>query len=179
MPKDRIVATFVLTAVLAAPVVLYKTAAPFRNAPEARPVRPALRPEAPHPKDPAPVKPAPVPVEPAPAPALAVEPPADVLSRDPMMSPHDYFLKEEAEIEAQRPRLPHHTPHPPGPRGPRVQDRIELQAIITVGGRPTAIVNGIAVSAGQRVEKVKVLRISDEFVLFDYRGKTFRKTIGP
>jgi hypothetical protein len=117
---------------------------------------------------------------------------AIVLSRDPMMSPMDLVRQREAEAEAERNaeavrRAAYERSHPPAKirrAEPRIDTRVELQGIVArPDGENLAIVNGTTVNPGETfvVEgfsaKVKVVRITSSEVIFEYKGKKFKKNV--
>jgi hypothetical protein len=113
-----------------------------------------------------------------------------VLSRDPMMSPMDVVRLQEAalaEEDRQRalaasksPRSRHSAKHVQGP----IETRIELQGISsTSDGDNFAMISDSRVSAGESFRvanypgKVKVLKISESEVTFDYQGRRFKMKV--
>ena len=108
--------------------------------------------------------------------AAAAAPPA--LKRDPMISPFDALrLKEE---DARRRSAQDQLHKYKRPRGGSVESSIEVLGIISgPGGAPKAIVNNDVVGVGQRIGGVRVVRITDTSVTFEYKGKKFTKSVGP
>lgn len=112
-------------------------------------------------------------------------PALDFLSwRDPTMSPHDKVLLERWEVERQRQRTELKNPAPR--KRPKsvdilkvIANTIELQGIISKpgGGKNQAIVNGEAYGEGDMVGKVKVVRITQQEVVFTYKDKRFVKSL--
>ena len=91
--------------------------------------------------------------------------------RDPTLSPSD--------VDRLNAPPPAKAPPPPifARRAPRVQDTVSVQAIITVDGKRTAIVNDMSVSEGDRLGKITVLRIEADRVVFRSGDKTFSKAL--
>ena len=101
------------------------------------------------------------------------------ISRDPMLSPHEIErLKQIAkeEYERNQPKKPIHMPKP---KPVNIERTVSLQGIITVPDAPNkAIVNGLMVSEGQMVGRVKVVKITAQEVTFAFKTKRFTKKLG-
>lgn len=117
---------------------------------------------------------------------------AIVLSRDPMMSPMDLVRQREAEAEAERnaEAIRRAAEERNRPRRkvvrqePKIDTHLELQGIVArPEGDSLAIVNGATVNEGEwfAVEgfsaKVKVVRITNTEVTFEYKGKRLKKNV--
>jgi cytoskeletal protein RodZ len=116
-----------------------------------------------------------------------------VLSRDPMMSPMDVVRIREREIEnirhAEELRLALERQSKMRTRKKKVIERpienfIELQGIVTTpGGDTLLIVNGVTLTSGGTFPvsghsgKVSVISISPSDVIFEYKGKRFKKRV--
>ncbi|MBI5246112.1 MAG: hypothetical protein HY923_02950, partial [Elusimicrobia bacterium] len=118
----------------------------------------------------------------APATSFSSAAAAVPLKRDPTLSPYDQvrLLEEEEsrrraaeELEALKNRK--NTPR----RIPKVDPKtlVELQGIISGADGFKAIVNGDLVGVGETINKVRVVRINDAGVVFDYKGQKFTKTV--
>ncbi len=101
------------------------------------------------------------------------------LKRDPMISPFDALrLKEEDARKRSAQDQLHRYSRPRA--GRTVESSIEVLGIISgPGGAPKAIVNNDVVGVGQRIGGVRVVRITDTSVTFEYKGKKFTKSVGP
>jgi hypothetical protein len=173
MPRDRSLGWLVVTAVLVLPVVVYDRFQPIpREAPSPQPVRKTLMPrEALFQKE----KPAPKSVEPPPPPPVVEDKP---LEKDPTLSPYDRVRIELAANPPPAP-MPVIPRTPPPPPRPPIERRLRVEAIITLEGRPAgAIVNGEAVSVGDKVKGAKILEIAGDAVTFRYGRRTITKTVG-
>ena len=110
--------------------------------------------------------------------AAQAEPAAPSLKRDPMLSPFDLLrLKEQdarkrsAQDMLKKERRPR--------AGFSGESSIELLGIISgPSGAPKAIVNNEVVGVGERIGGVRVVRITDMSVTFEYKGKKFTKSVG-
>lgn len=108
---------------------------------------------------------------------------AILLARDPTLSPNDIFRQEKAEFETllKRQELVKEIEKksPVLRRARRIDEGISLQGIIVDSeGRAKGIVNGEVVSEGDTVaEDAKILRITQQEILFQRGGKKFRKRI--
>ncbi len=58
-----------------------------------------------------------------------------------------------------------------------IEDSVNVEAIIALEGRSSAIVNGLAVQVGDMVGKLKVILITTERVTFAYKNLRFAKSI--
>jgi hypothetical protein len=137
-------------------------------------------------------------VEPAEAAALAAEIPAPPaassgtalgppLKRDPMLSPSELarVLEEEdarRRADADLKRIREQAHNGSRPRAPKARDPkslVRLQGIISVDEGFKAIVNGAVFGAGETVAgtKVKIVKITELTVTFDYLGTRFSKGV--
>jgi len=95
------------------------------------------------------------------------------VDRDPTMSPDDYRrIKEadEARKEAEQQQLLAYR-NRPKPLGP--ESKLHLQGI--VGN--AAIINGEMYSAGQTVLGIKIVKVGSNYIVGEFKGKTFRKVL--
>lgn len=58
-----------------------------------------------------------------------------------------------------------------------IEDRISLQGVMEIRGTLSAIVNGEMVSKGQEVKGARVVKITQNSVTFEHKGKFFTKRI--
>jgi len=125
------------------------------------------------------------------APAAAVTaPPADnpfLAWRDPTISPYDQLRIEQQELsklarqQELREATTKVTVKRPAPKLVNVEKLIELQGIVSTDSGNKAIVNGEMVGAGEVVQtqsgSVKILRITQQEVVFQSKTKQFRKMV--
>ncbi|PIU20250.1 MAG: hypothetical protein COT18_03240 [Elusimicrobia bacterium CG08_land_8_20_14_0_20_59_10] len=94
-------------------------------------------------------------------------------TRDPTLSPQDYYLIRELEKErraAERSRLARENYRP---KEVRVESRLLLQGI--VGN--AAIINGEMYTAGQTVYGAKILKVGANYIIGEHKGRRFRKVL--
>ena len=104
------------------------------------------------------------------------------LKRDPTLSPFDQVrILEEEEIKRAAAEALANLKKPRGPKAIKTVDPktlVDLQGIIS---NPEsgfkAIVNNEVVSVGETVGKVRIVRITDGGVVFEYKGKRFSKSV--
>jgi len=95
-------------------------------------------------------------------------------TRDPTFSPDDYRrIKEEQLRREEMERQQKMVVEVRKPREPKPETRINLQGL--VGN--AAIINGDMYTVGQTVRGVKILKIGTDYIIGEYKGKTFRKLL--
>lgn len=95
-------------------------------------------------------------------------------TRDPTFSPDDYRrIKEEQLRREEMERQQKMVVEVRKPREPKPETRINLQGL--VGN--AAIINGDMYTVGQTVRGVKILKIGADYIIGEYKGKTFRKLL--
>jgi len=161
------------------------------SAPAAPPAAPA-----PAPAPPPEASPAPSAVAEDPPPAATPSPEAAagiVLPRDPMLSPMDIVRIREEEMARERSRLEleeanrrRNSYRPVKRVAPPIETRVELMGTVaTPNGASLAIVNNATLAPGESFSvagyagKVRVVRISAAGVTFEYKKRTFKKSVNP
>jgi hypothetical protein len=94
-------------------------------------------------------------------------------TRDPTVSPEEYDAiaeEEERTREAERQRLMESRRKTKESTG---ENRIKLQGVVGVN----AIINNDMCSVGDTVNGVKVIKIGENYVIGEYKGKKFRKVL--
>ena len=102
-----------------------------------------------------------------------------------MVSPFDLVrLKEEeearllAQLKLEEERNKNRLRRGASRSAPSPETQIELQGIISSpDGANKAIVNNEVVGPGEMVGKVRVVRITDVGVTFEYKGKKFSRSV--
>jgi hypothetical protein len=101
--------------------------------------------------------------------------------RDPTLSPLEQLRLEQSSLESQlrqgEVRQTFWTWRSQR-RTPPIERSIRLQGIISnAQGNSKAIVNGGMVGAGDKIGKVRVVRITPQAVYFSYRNRKFKRII--
>ena len=94
-------------------------------------------------------------------------------TRDPMLSPEDYQRireSEEQRLEAERDRLTREHQHA---KDSGIESKLRLQGIVGTA----ALINGEMYTAGQTVNGAKILKVGADYIIGEYKGKKFKKTI--
>lgn len=114
--------------------------------------------------------------------AQAAKVPGVAITRDPTLSPYDVVRLAQLEQEkanrgkeitdAIRPRKPKKPAEPP------IEDSIDLQGIVEIGSGNKAIINGDMIGVGELVlAKAKIVQITADSVVFEYKRRRFTKSI--
>ena len=119
----------------------------------------------------------------APSPSFSSATVEVALKRDPTLSPYDQVRLMEEE-EARRRAAEELEALKNRKSAPRVVRKIDPRTLVELQGiisNPEsgfkAIVNNEVVGVGEIVNKVRIVRISDAGVVFDYKGQKFTKTV--
>ena len=99
------------------------------------------------------------------------------ITRDPTLSPTDMMELEQPGKALGKAQAGGPGGQPEASKA-QIEKTIDLQGIISTGGRRNkAIVNGRMVEEGDSVEKAKIIRITAKDVIFDYKGRKFKKIL--
>ncbi|MDO8805514.1 MAG: hypothetical protein Q7R35_13920 [Elusimicrobiota bacterium] len=94
-------------------------------------------------------------------------------TRDPTFSPEDYRRIREEQQRRDEAQQQQQIVDTRKPKEPKPETRINLQGL--VGN--AAIINGDMYHVGQTVRGVKILKIGTDYIIGEYKGKTFRKML--
>lgn len=83
--------------------------------------------------------------------------------RDDIVVKRDPFLEKEGEKKVARPLIPK--------KGPKRLPRLKLNGIIQIGSTNVAIINDTVLREGDWILKHRIVRIDEDKVILEYRGK--------
>jgi len=104
------------------------------------------------------------------------------VARDPTLSPAD--LSELRRLRLERARAEWLRLHPPKRKKikiyrPPIESTVHLEGIVYAPGNSMAIVNNnMTLKEGDRIGKIRVIKINKNSVVFGYGNKTFVKAMG-